>query len=57
MWPRRKRLAYIVGGVASPYSFIPQQAMVVSVFTPQMWWPPALTEINVPTGGVGVMLA
>jgi uncharacterized protein (DUF2336 family) len=30
----------------------PQQATVPSVFTPQVYWSPALTNAKVPSGGV-----
>jgi hypothetical protein len=43
---------YIAGGVAWPYLFQPQQAMLPSVLTPQAWYSPALTEVKLPAGGV-----
>ncbi len=38
------------GGVASPRSSLPQQAAEPSVFTPQVWVFPALTERKEPSG-------
>src|SRR4029079_17597271 len=40
------------GGVDSPSSFLPQQATVASVLTPQVCSPPASIALNVPPGGV-----
>jgi hypothetical protein len=40
------------GGLAWPEESSPQQASVSSVFTPQLWEPPAETESKVPAGGV-----
>ena len=40
------------GGFASPSEFSPQQATVPSTITPQLWFFPALRELNSPPGGV-----
>ena len=40
------------GGVARPYSSLPQQATEPSLLTPQVWLDPALTETKEPAGGV-----
>ena len=40
------------GGVAWPYSSLPQQATEPLLLTPQVWTHPALTETKEPAGGV-----
>jgi hypothetical protein len=37
------KLKVPLGGVASPFQFAPQQAMLPSLFTPQVLYEPALT--------------
>ena len=39
------------GGEAWPSSSEPQQATEASAFIPQVWYSPALTETNSPSGG------
>jgi hypothetical protein len=42
-----------VGGVVFPSPPLnPQQATLPSVFTPQLWKPPALTLVKLASGGV-----
>ncbi len=42
----------LVPSPSSPETFLPHAHTVPSVFTPQLWKPPALTCVNVPAGGV-----
>ena len=50
--PRADRANCPAGGVACPCSFRPQHWRVLSIRTPQVCIPPALTEANCPAGGV-----
>ena len=40
------------GGTDWPSSFLPQQATELSALTPQLWYTPALADVNSPVGGV-----
>ena len=50
-YPRTQGFS-VPGGLDSPSKLLPQQAMVPSLRTPQVNSPFALTQLNVPAGGV-----
>ena len=41
---------WLIGWLLWPLPLLPQQASVPSVFSPQLWYVPAATRVNLPAG-------